>query len=251
MISGIYAITNTETGKCYVGQSVDIARRLNSHFKQRGHQSALYLAMEKYGADKFICSILERCSVENMNDAETWWMQQMNSIAPNGYNLMNEGRNGRRHSTESRQKMSFALAGRSPAVNSMERKPEWEEARLAALRAYFSSDRYVPPMKGRKASPETREKMSKKRLGRKHTKEAIAKMSLACTGRRASPSKLAAIPNRKPVVRSDGVVFDSVSTAARDSGVQRANIQKVLRGDRTHVGGFGFEWVTEQHEASK
>lgn len=50
-------------------------------------------------------------------------------------------------------------------------------------------------------------------------------------------------PRRKRVMRSDGVVFDSVYEAAQRSGVGRRNLYSVLVGNRNQTGGFGFKYV--------
>lgn len=46
-----------------------------------------------------------------------------------------------------------------------------------------------------------------------------------------------------PIVRSDGVVYDSVNNAAREMGVSQGNISSVLRGNRKTTGGFSFTYL--------
>lgn len=91
--SGIYCFTNQINNKKYVGQSIDLDRRLKEHWKHQGivHNSAIDLALEKYGHDIFTTEILEFCPVEQLNDRETYWIQQFNTTAPNGYNLTKGG----------------------------------------------------------------------------------------------------------------------------------------------------------------
>jgi group I intron endonuclease len=47
------------------------------------------------------------------------------------------------------------------------------------------------------------------------------------------------------VIRSDGVIFESVKQAAIDSNVQQGNLSKVLTGQRTETGGYSFKYYTE------
>lgn len=247
MISGIYCITNVVNGKSYVGQSIDISRRLTAHYKMAGHQSALYSAMRKYGPENFICNILEKCDMESLNAAESWWMQELGSVSPNGYNLIAEGEHGRRVCEATKDKISSALKGKTPAVNSMPRRAEWEEARLRELRKALS---IRGSRTGTKCSDAQKALISARHLGAKRSPETRSRISASLTGKPFSAERLLTV-RRKKVLRSDGVIYDSIIAAAMDSGVQRANITKVLRGERTHTGGFGWTWINQQIEASK
>lgn len=83
---GIYKITNKKTGKSYIGQSNDIERRFKQH-QQKGEKSRIPLdiAIKKYGIDAFSYEIIEECSIEKLNERETYWIQYYNTIK-NGYN---------------------------------------------------------------------------------------------------------------------------------------------------------------------
>lgn len=48
---------------------------------------------------------------------------------------------------------------------------------------------------------------------------------------------------KKRVVRSDGVVFESVTAAARAIGVGQGNVSSVLRGKRHTCGGYSFRYA--------
>lgn len=48
--SGIYKITNKISGKCYIGQAVDIRSRLMEHANNKHvKKTVLYTTIEKYG----------------------------------------------------------------------------------------------------------------------------------------------------------------------------------------------------------
>lgn len=92
-ICGIYKITNTLNGKCYVGQSVDIETRWHTHkskwAKRIEPNKALYRAFEKYGIENFSFEVLQKCRKENLDEREEYWIKKFNAFG-NGYN-MNKG----------------------------------------------------------------------------------------------------------------------------------------------------------------
>lgn len=49
--------------------------------------------------------------------------------------------------------------------------------------------------------------------------------------------------NRKRVMRSDGVVFESMTSAAEASGAHVSNVSKCCSGELMHTAGYGFEFV--------
>lgn len=89
---GIYKITNLINGKCYIGQSKDLVKRMNSHkttaFDPLSHSynNHLYRAIRKYGLENFSFDIIEYCKIEELNEKEKMWIEHYNSFF-NGYNL--------------------------------------------------------------------------------------------------------------------------------------------------------------------
>lgn len=85
---GIYKITNTENGKCYIGQSRDIEARWQKHLSsyKSSPDWELYRAFKKYGISKFTFEIVEECQIEELNEREVYWIAQYNSFN-NGYNM--------------------------------------------------------------------------------------------------------------------------------------------------------------------
>lgn len=93
-MTGIYKIKNKINGKVYIGQSVNIPKRWKDHRKNsrmrnyEGKHYPLYRAFAKYGLDNFDFIILEKCEKEELNDKETQWILQYDSInTKKGYNL--------------------------------------------------------------------------------------------------------------------------------------------------------------------
>ena len=110
-ISGIYIIRNLINNKVYIGQSNDIKRRWQEHIRSgqpdkyakksiRDNNAPIHRAMFKYGIDNFDFDILEKCSKDQLNEKEKYWINIFKSNKKElGYNL-----------TEGGQK-NFALRG--------------------------------------------------------------------------------------------------------------------------------------------
>lgn len=79
-VCGIYKITNQTNGMCYVGQSVDTATRWKSHAKcglgiDTPQGNKLYAAMIKDGLWNFSFELLEKCSKEQLNEKEKYYIE--------------------------------------------------------------------------------------------------------------------------------------------------------------------------------
>ena len=104
-ITGIYLIRNKVNNKVYIGQSIDIKRRIKEHIRsaqpekyskksKRDSNTPIHRAMQKYGIDNFEIQILEKCSKEKLNEREIYWIQIFNTTDNNiGYNLTTGGQN--------------------------------------------------------------------------------------------------------------------------------------------------------------
>ena len=75
--SGIYKITSP-TGKTYVGQTMDLSRRENEYKKLycKG-QIKLYHSISKHGWGQHTFEILEECDIEQLNEKEIFYKQQI------------------------------------------------------------------------------------------------------------------------------------------------------------------------------
>ena len=75
---GIYKITNIETGRCYIGQSVDLRSRLRDHIKAglgiNSSNNRFYSEMKNIGPEKFMYEILEECDRAQLNERERYWI---------------------------------------------------------------------------------------------------------------------------------------------------------------------------------
>ena len=118
----IYKITNISSGKIYVGQAVShilnhkryrpygYEGRFRCHiseaFSNKKNQSHyLNNSIRKYGVSDFEVELLEYCELENADEREIYYIQFLNTLYPNGYNLKNGGKIFT-HSDESKKRVS-------------------------------------------------------------------------------------------------------------------------------------------------
>ena len=107
----IYKFTHKETGRCYIGQTIqDPNRRRLEHIANSRHTPKTYHfhnALKKYGIDFFTFEVIaEATSLTELNLLEEKYVDQYDSIN-NGFNIRQAGGN-KLHSTESKQRMSEA-----------------------------------------------------------------------------------------------------------------------------------------------
>lgn len=93
MLKDIYIIKNNINNKVYIGQAINAQKRFISHksrAKTNSDNSPIHYAMNKYGIENFYMEILES-QIENYNEREQYWIQEYNSLTPNGYNILKGG----------------------------------------------------------------------------------------------------------------------------------------------------------------
>jgi group I intron endonuclease len=89
MKKDIYIITNDINDKIYVGQSVNTKERFSKHISDAIHNRdnmLIHKAIRKYGKEHFTYAILEH-QIENYDEREQSWIQRLNTLQPNGYNI--------------------------------------------------------------------------------------------------------------------------------------------------------------------
>lgn len=219
---GIYAIKNTVNGKCYVGQAINIEKRIAEHFKrlrmEKHHCAHLQLSFQKYGRAIFIHSVLEECLKENLTEREQYWMDYhrdrgiYNTAPAAGSNR------GIKFSAEVRAKMTAKLIGH----------PVSEETKAQMSRSRM----------GWSPSEETRAKMSVAK--RSMSEETKAKMSKAHTGVKLPESTKANMRKAKEGQPHYGHVLTlndcKGHTGCKASVETRAKVSASLMGNKRRLG---------------
>lgn len=95
---GIYCFTNKVNGKCYVGQGINLKKRLRSHYSAMKRHNVpnmiFYTAVDKYDIENFDLEVLEfldpTLELEELkkllDEKEKFYIKEKNAYVPNGYN---------------------------------------------------------------------------------------------------------------------------------------------------------------------
>jgi group I intron endonuclease len=210
----IYIIENKVNGKAYVGKTVDLEERYKAHSRGDPRIKLLFKAIKKYGFDLFIFSVVESCgSLEELDNREKFWIQDLQTLAPNGYNLTTGGTGGK-------------LA------------PEVEIKRVEKLRGKgrpnsLSKMGSNNPAYGKKASEETRQKMSIAHsgknnhfFGKEHSQESKDRMRKASVRENLSEETLSKMRNAQIGKRLSEKTKNKLSEAL--SGSKNPNFGKTM-----------------------
>ena len=221
----VYSITNKITGKRYIGQTVfPINKRWSAHkyasFKsKRKSKSALHSAIFRYGIKNFGIKIITHCnSIEEMNHREQYYIKLFNTLAPNGYNLDNGGKN-KLASEQTKKKM---------------RESHSKEKHFA-----FGKRGDQLPWFGRRNNEKTIRKMSTCKLGslnplfnKPHSLQEKENLSTKCKNK------------RKIICHENGQMYSSIREAADVLNLDRASISNIVRGAAKRTrSGFSFSYI--------
>lgn len=192
---GIYKIENIINGHCYIGQSIDLGRRIRNHFtelkRNNHHNNHLQNAYKKHGKRNFVFSVLIYCENNELTRYEQWFVD---TIDPE-YNICREcvdSKKGIVPSEETKRKISESNKGKM----NQEEKQKLSERMTGNKYAlgYKQTKEERQRMKGnkiwlgRKHSEDSKNKISeaKKGNGHKHSEETKRKLSEANIGKKLS-----------------------------------------------------------------
>lgn len=189
----IYVRPNLINGKKYVGQATDLKKRQNDWkcLTQKYAGPAINAARAKYGIDNFGFEILKECKDDELDYWEKYYIKELNTKAPYGYNLTDGGggMSGYTLSEETRKKMSEIQKGKN---NGFYGKNHTDEAKKKIGEAQKGEKNH---MYGKHWSEEAKKKLSDARKGKTpwnkgktniYSDEAKKKMSDSKKGKKLS-----------------------------------------------------------------
>jgi len=108
----IYKVTCIPEQKSYVGQTqkfkyknekpyrYGIAGRWCDHVSSaRSSETPLHNSIREHGAESFVYEMIERVDDTHADEREAYWIRELNTIAPHGYNVMSHSRCKHRQDT--------------------------------------------------------------------------------------------------------------------------------------------------------
>jgi group I intron endonuclease len=217
---GIYKITNPK-GKIYIGQSTNVEERWEKgHKYNSGSGKKLKNSFKKYGWENHIKEIIEECSVEELSNKETYWIEYYNSYKK-GLNSTPKGGIQGYKDEQWRKAHSEGLKGRKGYWEGKKR-PEHSEF-LKNKGSGLSYER----------TQEHKDNLSKKLTGTKFSNEICKKISQNKKGK-----------GLKPIICNTlfGMEFKSLTEASEVLDLSKCNICEVLKGNKTHIKGFVFRY---------
>lgn len=182
----MYCIHNTVNDKVYVGSSCDMRKRMYVHnyaLSKGNHKNKhLQNAWDKYGCDAFECFVLEHCSNDALLEREQFWMEKFSVLArEHGYNECSVAGNtlGHRHSDETKLLLSEIAKGRRASGDT---KRKMSLSRTGELNGMFGkhhteeSKEKMRYLKDGRLRSEAQKGINNPFYGKKHSEESLRKM---------------------------------------------------------------------------
>lgn len=219
---GIYKITNPN-GKIYIGQSTNIEERWEKgHKYSSGSGKKLKNSLKKYSWKNHKKEIIEECSVEELSNRETYWIEYYNSYKKGLNSTLKGGVQGYKDE-QWRKNHSKGLKGRKGTWKDKNR-PEHSTflkengSGLSYKRTQKHKDNLSAIIKEvwKNKKPEISKKISQNKIGK----------------------------GLKPIICDTlfGMEFKSLSEASKILNLNKGNICEVLKGTKIHIKGFVFRY---------
>ncbi len=265
-IIGVYKITNTISGRYYIGYSVNIQKRFRSHkYKLRTQTHDNIFMQRAYNCDGEHCFTYEIIHTfdteQEAKDKELEYLTDMN-IRSNLYNLNYNNGGGdllTNHPDRANilERIKNSVIERVSKMTPEERKQRWSQpgnkngmygkTHSAESRAKISEGKMGCRRNiGRKASEETRKKMSEQRklnigekngfYGKHHTEETKQKIREKNTGKDNGQG-------HKIIV--DYVTYDSISEASRKLNIPVTTILWRLKSKNPKFDNYMYDKFTQ------
>lgn len=176
----IYLIKNLQTKRVYIGQAVNINKRIKEHFYGA---PKLYIdnSIKKYGPNNFTWRIIGNCySEQKLNEAEKECIRfyQSNIHRYNkiyGYNETDGGEGTRGHKLSIQHKNAIIKSNKQRIISD-ETKLKISKSNTGKIRSKEFKENLKQKRIGEKHSTETKRKIGNAHKGQHHTEQSIIKI---------------------------------------------------------------------------
>lgn len=148
MYGYIYVVTNLITQKMYVGKHKYSKPELDPKYFASG--KIINESLSTYGKESFSQKLIDVAdSLEELNRKEIFWIKELNTRCPNGYNLTDGGDGAPNLTAESRKKLAYwqgkkqseeTKQKRIESLKQVEHNPEWVAKISKSLRGKKPSE---------------------------------------------------------------------------------------------------------------
>lgn len=229
----IYLITNKLDLMKYVGKTT---RKLKFRLYQHKNNPNSYIgrAIQKCGWENFRIEILEECKkTEQLNEREIYWIQALNTKAPNGYNLTDGGDGGK---------------GYIPSAESNAKRAKNNPCKLA-VRCVETGLIYESVAEAARQTKVRARCVHNVCNGIYNTAYGFH-FEFVDEKRRLKAELKRPAPNKKPVrCVETAVEYESAAEAGRINGVKGTSINNVCSGRSKTLKGYHWEFVDEELKA--
>jgi group I intron endonuclease len=157
----IYKIKNKINGKIYIGQTIqDLDKRIESHLKESRSNKTdrpFLNAIKKYGIENFEWEIIDEAkTLDELDEKEIYWIDNYNSLVPNGYNVLGGGQKRMIVSEEFCKRISNGLKNSEKWQKTLNSEEYKEKRRV----------KFIESSKGKKFTEEHKDKIRQKNAAR-------------------------------------------------------------------------------------
>lgn len=238
-IPAVYSLRNTLNGKYYIGETMNLKRRMEEYFHSSNRVKVdriIHKAIEKYGLENFLFEYyyLPSFKKEDLLQLEEEMIRRYGSLTPNGYNVCKRGNDcvGIKFTKETRKKMSKS---KSREVH------QYAPLSGEYIKTFDSVDNAAKEVGGN--PPNISLVAGGKRKSAHGYIWSFVKLE------KVKPLKRIGVTNPKPIhqysLEGDYIrTFESVSEAATSVGGKASNLCVICNGK--HVSSHGYIWSYEK-----
>jgi group I intron endonuclease len=149
-IGEIYCLTSPSNKK-YIGQCVKLLssgkkwgylNRWKQHIRDatngKDYCRLLNNAIRKYNPENFIVEIIIECDIKDLDYNESFYIERLNTLSPNGYNLTTGGKTMSRQSEETKELKRQTMIGKNVGkVFDKRQRQRFEDSNLPKYLRYY------------------------------------------------------------------------------------------------------------------